>query len=120
MPLPRALKSRHHDFSFLVVDYDSSLLTKGRQNGKCTFIAPLEEGIYHLKLVRNEEEELATSSFQVVDPRKQAPPPSPVGTKRIIQRFDSPNSVLDMAQGVHFPQAPSINIKSLSTAKKVH
>jgi hypothetical protein len=79
-------------------DYDSSLLTKGRQNGVCTFISPLEEGIYHLRLVRNDKEEIAVTSFKVVDPKKQPQPVSPIAAKRIIQRFDSPSSVMDMHQ----------------------
>jgi len=47
-------------------DYESSLLTKGRQTGICTFIAPLEEGSYTVRLVRNESEDLGSSVFHVI------------------------------------------------------
>jgi len=84
------------------------LLTKGRAKGSCTFIAPLEEGTYFLKMVRNDKEEMAAASFKVIAPRKVKPTPtkaSPVvqapsaaATRKIIKRFDSPDSVIEVGQ----------------------
>lgn len=48
-------------------DYEASLLTKGRQNGLATFIAPMDEGLYVVRLVRNESEELGSVAFRVVN-----------------------------------------------------
>jgi len=47
-------------------NYEASLLTKGRQKGMATFIAPNVEGVYAVRLVRNENEELASVVFRVV------------------------------------------------------
>jgi len=46
-------------------DYDASLLTKGRTSGMNTFIAPQDEGMYVIKLVRSDSEELASVAFHV-------------------------------------------------------
>ena len=84
-------------------DYDASLLTKGRAKGSCTFIAPLEEGQYYLKLVRGDKEALASAVFRVITQKlttvaATSPPHSPVANRKIIKRFDSPTSVIDVPQ----------------------
>ena len=49
-----------------LADYDASLLTRGKQSGMCTFIAPNVEGAYVIRLVRNDAQELASLRFRVV------------------------------------------------------
>jgi len=45
--------------------YEASLLTRGRGSGTCTFIAPLEKGMYIVRLIRDDNEELASLCFAV-------------------------------------------------------
>lgn len=97
-----------------VGDYDASLLTKAHPNGSRTFIAPQEEGLYHVKLVRGDTQELASTSFRVTAATRlpslehtsaegSAEPAQKERTKRAsytsgktITRQESPHSVMDL------------------------
>lgn len=46
--------------------YESSLMTEAKSQGVATFTSPPEEGKYFVRLVRNDEVELAAAPFRVV------------------------------------------------------
>jgi len=98
-------------------DYDASLLTKGQPGGSRTFIAPCEEGIFHLKLVRNDKVALACASFRVVEkhttlpaietaaPAEMRQPVAQAGgrvPRMKISRHDSPDNIMHL----HDRQSP--------------
>jgi len=112
-------------------DYDASLLTKGLQKGSRTFIAPLEEGVYHVKYIRNVDV-LASVTFRVITKEKskqlndfakaspaseaEAGPQSPVPVaKREVSQ--SPSSVLRVADQIKGDsiRLPAIDKKNSST-----
>ena len=55
-------------------DYDASLLIKGKTNGQIMFISPKEEGLYVLRLIRNDTIELASTAFRVISEKEKSSP----------------------------------------------
>merc|ERR1712070_211138 len=56
----------YHPSNDCLTDYEASLLTKGNSSGIINFVSPKEEGLYVLRLVRGDKEELASTAFRVV------------------------------------------------------